>query len=117
VAERVIAENIDIASLTKLCRDALAETKAMRRDLADVQGLALKTVDVLTKLERRNEARSAVVDGRFAVVDARLNGLDQRMSDLKDDLELMVRRELMGAIGVFESGVAGLIEAEPRRKK
>jgi hypothetical protein len=133
-----MAENVDITLLAKLCQDTLAETKAIRRELADVQRLAVKTVDVLSLMERRNEARfNAVetrfaaiderlaaiegrfgvadtrfpaIDSRFAGVDARLRGIDQRMSDLKDDLELMIKRELMSALGSFETRMVGLIE-------
>jgi hypothetical protein len=111
-----MADKVDIALLAKLCQDTLAETKAIRQDLANVQMLATKTVDVLTKMEKRNEARSAAVDGRFAIVDARLSGLDQRIGDFKDELGLMIRSELMGALGSFEAKMVGLIEDRLARK-
>jgi len=119
-----MAENVDITLLAKLCQDTLTETKAVRRDLAAVQRLAIKTVDVLSRMEQRNEARFAAIDDRFAVVDtrfaaidsrfvavdSRLRGIDQRIGDLKDDLQLMIKSELMGALGNFEVRMLGLIE-------
>ena len=114
-----MAETVDITLLAKLGQDTLAETRAVRRDLADVrrdladvQGLAVKTVDVLTKRERRNEARYEAMDGRFAVVDARLHGLDQRVSHLKDDLKLTIRSQLMSV----DTKVVKLIEERLARR-
>jgi hypothetical protein len=134
----------NVALLAELCQDTLTETKAIRRQLADVQSLAVKTIDVLSLMERRSEARLhaietrfaaiderlagiegrfgasdtrfAAIDSRFAVVDARLRGIDQRVSDLKDDLELMIKRELMTVLGSFETRMAGLIEERLARR-
>jgi hypothetical protein len=139
-----MAENVDITLLAKVCQDTLSEAKAIRRDLADVQSLAVKTVDVLGLMERRSEARFnvietrfaaiderltaiegrfgvadtrfAAIDSRFAGVDARLRGIDQRMTDLKDGLELMIKRELMTALGSFELRMIGLIEERLARR-
>jgi hypothetical protein len=126
-----MAENVDITLLAKICQDNWAETKAMRRELAEVQRLAIKTVDVLVGMEQRNEGRFAAIEARFAgiddrfsvidtrfaavdsrfiAVDSRLRGIDQRITDLKDDLQLMIKRELMGALGNFETRMAALIE-------
>jgi hypothetical protein len=125
-----MAENIDITLLAKLCQDTLAETKAIRRDLGDVQRLAVKTVDVLGKMAQHNEARFAAIDARFseidkrfgvmdirfaamdtrfASVDARLRGIDQRLADLKDELQLTIKSELMAALGNFETRMVELI--------
>jgi hypothetical protein len=71
--ERSRAENVDIALLAKFCQDTLAEIKAIRHDLAAVQQLAVKTVDVLVKMEQRNEMR-------FNSIEARLVGLDERLT-------------------------------------
>jgi hypothetical protein len=64
------AESIDVTLLAKLCQVNLTETRVIRCELADLQRLAIKTVEVLTKMERRNEARNAAINGRFSVVDA-----------------------------------------------
>jgi len=139
-----MVENVDITLLAKLCQDTLAETRAIRHDLAAVQRVATKTVDVLNKMEQRNEARSAAIeirfaaiddrftamdsrfavidslaaiDWRFAAVDSRLRGIDQRIGDLKDDLEPMIKSELMGALGNFEVRMMGLIEERLARRE
>src|SRR5262245_4458480 len=133
-----MVENIDITLLAKLCQDTLTETKAIRRDLADVQRLAVRTVDVLGEIEQRNAARCAAIetrlteidkrfveidkrfdivdtrfsaiDTRFAAVDARLLGIDQRIGGLKGELELTIKSELMTALGNFEARMIGLID-------
>ena len=133
-----MAENVDITLLAKVCQDTLAETKTIRRDLADVQRLAIRTVEVLARMEQRNEvrfnaleARFAMIDDRFAAidrcfgafdsrfaainsrfvaVDGRLRGIDLRIGDLKDEMQLMIKSELMGALGNFETRMMGLIE-------
>jgi hypothetical protein len=66
-----MAENVDITLLAKVCQDTLAETKALRREVADVQQLAIKTVDALLKLDQRNEARFNAIDARCAALDDR----------------------------------------------
>src|SRR5262245_12405822 len=126
-----MVENVDITLLAKLCQDTLTETKAIRRDLADVQRLAVRTVDVLGEIEQRNAARFAAIetrlteidkrfavfdtrfsaiDTRFAAVDARLLGIDQRIGGLKGKLELTIKSELMTALGNFEARMIGLID-------
>lgn len=130
-----MANNVDITLLAKLCQDALAETKAMRLDLAAVQQLAVRTADVLVKMEQRNEARFAAlearfgtvddrftalearlntrfsaIDSRFAAVDGRLRGIDLRIGDLRDGLELTIKTELMSALGNFETKMLALID-------
>lgn len=127
-----MVENVDITLLTRLCQDTLAETRAIRSDLADVQRLAVRTVDVLTRMAQHNDARFATIDARFGAiddrfsmmdmrfaaidsrfvaVDARLRGIDQRIADLKGELELTIKSELMSALGSFETRMVGLIEA------
>ncbi len=56
------------------------------------------------------DTRFAAIDARFAAVDARLRGIDQRIGNLKDELQLMIKSELMGALGNFEVRMVGLIE-------
>lgn len=138
-----MAENADITLLAKLCQDTLTETKAIRRDLSNVQRLAVNTVDVLSKMAQHNEARFAAMDARFsaidarfgaiderfgvmdtrfaaidtrfASVDARLRGIDQRLADLKDELQLTIKSELMAALGNFETRIVELLETRLAR--
>lgn len=83
------ADNIDLAFLAKLARDNLAELKEMRREVTDVRRLALQTVDVLRKMEQR--------------LDARMTGLDARMVAVRDDVELMIKSEIMGSLAYRDS--------------
>jgi hypothetical protein len=127
-----MAENVDIALLAKLCEDTLVETKAIRRDLATVQGLAVKTVEVLSKMAQHNETRFAAVDARFAeidgrfrvidtrfaaidtrfaAVDAELRGINQRIGNLGGELQLMIKSELMTALGNLETRMVELLES------
>jgi hypothetical protein len=39
------------------------------------------------------------------------------MSDLKDDLELMIKSELMGALGSFETRMIALIDERLARRE
>jgi hypothetical protein len=116
-------EPINIASLTRLCHDNLAELRAMRRDLADFQKLAVKSLDALNKIEQRSEAsftidnrlsevdtRFAAIDARFAAVGGRLRGIDLRIGDLKGGLESTIRTELMSALGNFEAKMLALVD-------
>jgi hypothetical protein len=54
-----MVENVDITLLAKVCQGTLAEARAIRRELADVQRLAVKAVDMLSLMERRNKIHGA----------------------------------------------------------
>jgi hypothetical protein len=90
-----MVDNVDITLLAKLAQDNLAETKAMRRDMADmrreltgVRTLALQTADYMRKMEQR---------------------LDARIVGVRDDLELMVKSELMGSLANFEVKMGNML--------
>ena len=126
-----MAENLDIDLLAKLCQDTLTETKAIRRDLSTVQGLAARTVEVLSQMAEHNDARFAAIDTRFAeidgrfrvidtrfgaidtrfaAVDAQLRGINQRIGNLAGELQLMIKSELMTSLGNFETRMVELLE-------
>ncbi len=71
-----MTDTVDLAFLAKLAQANLAELKELRRDVIDVRRLALQTVDVLRKMEQR---------------------LDARLIGVRDDVELMVKSEIMGS--------------------
>lgn len=56
------------------------------------------------------DTRFSAIESRFVAVDARLRGIDLRIGDLKDDLQLMIKSELMSALGNFETRMVGLID-------
>jgi hypothetical protein len=117
-------EDVNIALLAKVCQDALADTNAIRRQLADVQSLAARIIEVLRNAEHRNEARLAMIDARFATIDTRLaaidtrfaaldswlRGIGQRMGDHNSELVLTITSEVMIALGKMETRLVGLIE-------
>ena len=57
----------------------------IRREMTDQRTLLLAIVDQGQRLERR------------------MGELDRRMGEMKDDIELMLKAELMGRMGNFES--------------
>lgn len=70
----------------------LEQLKLIRREIADLRTLALQTVEHTRRIDRRM--------GEF---DHRMGELDRRMGELRDDIELMVKAELMGRLGHFET--------------
>ena len=112
-----MTENVDLSLLAKLARDNLAETKALRGEVADVRTLSLQTVEYMRRMEQRLDARISGVDarisdldGRIANVDSRISGLDDRMVGIRDDLEIMLKSELMGRLGHFETRMENLLD-------
>lgn len=71
-------ETIDLSFLARQNEKILAELAAMRRETSDVRHLTLATADYLRRFERR-------------------------VSELKDDVELMLKSELMGWAANFET--------------
>jgi hypothetical protein len=118
-----MAENVDNTLLLQVLKE-------IRKEQRDQRTLLLQTSEYTRKLERLMESRLGAVDQslaainarfgavepRFSAVDQRLSAIDQRISGLKDDLELMIKSELMGALGNFEVRMMGLIEERLARK-
>ena len=63
----------------------LALLRDLRKDLAEQRTLLLATVDAVRRMEKRFDA------------------LETRISHARDDIELMVKSELMGRLGHFET--------------
>ena len=90
-----MAEPADLALLARLAQENLGEVKGVRRELADVRReladvrtLALQTTDYMRKMEQR---------------------LDARIVAVRDDLELMLKSELMGRLAHFETKIETLL--------
>jgi hypothetical protein len=62
----------------------------IRNEMRDHRALLLESIDQARTLERH--------------VDARLLALDQRVTEFKDDLELVIKSELMGLVGGLANG-------------
>ena len=98
-----MTDNVDITLLAKLSQETLTAVQAMRRELADARALARETFEYMRKMESRHEQRFIGVDQRIAGVDQRLVGIDQRITDLKDELELIIKAEIGGRLTNFEN--------------
>jgi hypothetical protein len=64
----------------------------IRKELRDVRTLALQLVDRGDRLERH------------------MVEIERRLADAKEDMHLMVKSELMGTLGNFESRIMVMIE-------
>jgi hypothetical protein len=64
--------------------------KEIRSEMRDHRALLLESIDQGRSLERH--------------MDARLLALNQSVKELKDDLELVIKSELMGLVGGLANG-------------
>jgi hypothetical protein len=97
-----MAENVDLTLLAALARENLTETRALRREVADVRTLALQSLDYMRRMEQR-------LDGRISGLDGRISAVDSRIGSLRDDLELMIKAELMGRLAHFETRIETML--------
>ncbi|MGF9565479.1 hypothetical protein [Neorhizobium sp. JUb45] len=75
---------IDLNFIAKLLQRTNEEVRALRKDVADIRTLTLQTYDFSRRLERREV-------------------------ELKDDLEVMVKMELTGALAHLQSKLEGTL--------
>ncbi|WP_147407847.1 hypothetical protein [Rhodopseudomonas palustris] len=78
-------EPISLDVLASLCRQTLQETRATRKEVADVRTLSLQTIDYARRIERR-------------------------VAEQRDDLELMLKAELGGALANMQSQLEGHLQ-------
>ncbi len=74
--------DVDLTLLASLARESLEQGREIRRELRDLRTLTLNTTDYLRRLDRR-------------------------VSELRDNLELMVRSKLMGRFAHLETRLSG----------
>lgn len=75
---------IDLNFIARLLQRTNEEVRALRKDVADIRTLTLQTYDFSRRLERRE-------------------------IELKDDLEVMVKMELTGALAHLQSKLEGTL--------
>jgi uncharacterized membrane protein YccC len=80
----------DLTLLTKLAEQTLGEIRQLRRELADVRTLTLQNSEYSRRIERRT-------------------------NELKEDLELMIKSELMGQLSNVETRLEASIEGISHR--
>ena len=85
-----MTETVDLALLAKLAEQTLAEVCQLRKEVADVRTLALQSTEFTPRMERR-------------------------VNELKDDLELMLKSELMGQLTNVESRIEASIDGLSER--
>jgi hypothetical protein len=78
-----MADSMDSALLLDLLKE-------VRNEMRDQRALLLESIDHARTLERH--------------MDARLLALNQSVKELKDDLELVIKSELMGLVGDLANG-------------
>jgi len=110
-----------IANLRSLVEHSLEEQAILRREMAetrravaDVSGDVAQLTRTVAAISRTGaESRSEVADIRsltLALVDQGRR-LDRRFTEFRDDMELMVKAELMGRLGHFEIRIENRLSA------
>ena len=74
-----------------MLQEIQAEQRSHRTELRDVRSLLLSQVEQGRRLDRR-----------IVEVERRLGTIEARISEVSDDLELMLKSELMGRLGHLE---------------
>ncbi len=78
---------------------SLAISRELRTDQRKQLTLLLRLVDAAQRYDRR----FSEIDRRFSEVDRRFSQLDIRLSETRDEIELMLKSELMGRLTHFET--------------
>ncbi len=74
-------------------REMQIEQRVIRTELRDIGTVVLAVAEQGRRLERR------------------IDHVETRMAELKDDLELMIKTELMGRLGHFETQIGHRLDA------
>jgi hypothetical protein len=94
--ECIVAENVDNALMFEVLKE-------IRKEQRDQRTLLLLTTERVDKLDRHFEER-------FLGVERKLLDLQERMSSVKDDLALMIKSELLGALTHFQTKIENYVE-------
>jgi hypothetical protein len=86
---------VSYEALQALAQRNLEESAAIRRDYREMRSLVLGMHDQMRR---------------------RFDDVDRRLNDLRDDLELMIKAELMGRLGHFETQIEARIAALTEHK-
>jgi hypothetical protein len=91
-----MADNVDNALMLEIL-------KGIRKEQRDQRTLLLSTSECVDRLDHHFEER-------FLGVERKLLSLEERMSSMKDDLALMVKSELLGALTHFQTKAENYVE-------
>jgi hypothetical protein len=95
-----MADTADLTFLGKQSEAILAELRELRREVGAVRTLGMQVSEYCRRLEKRVE-----------LVDRRIGESNERIGALKDDLELIVKSEIMGSQTHFTTQIEELIES------
>ena len=80
-------ETITLEFLARLCEQMLQEMRALRKEVAEIRTLTLQTIEYSRRIERR-------------------------MTEQRDDLELMIKAELGGALAHMQTQMENHLQLE-----
>ena len=83
--------DVTLEMLQGLVQRSLDEQSAIRKENNEMRSLLLALVDQTRRVERR-----------MADMERRFGDVERRLSEVVSDVELMVKSELMGRMGIFE---------------
>jgi chromosome segregation ATPase len=114
-----MSEIVDLNFLARLIERNNAEQREMRAELADMRGelggVRGDLVDVRNDLADMRRAILQLIE-KAQRHERRFDELEHRIVETKDDMELMIRSELMGRLAHFEtrleSRFGGLAEGD-----
>jgi hypothetical protein len=92
-----MAETVDNSLLLEILKE-------IRKEQRDQRTLLLLTSEHVRKLDQLTETR-------LLAIERKILNVEERISGLKDDLELMLKSELLGSLGNFETRIESLIES------
>jgi hypothetical protein len=84
--------DVSLELVQSLIERGLSEHAATRREMADMRTLLLGLNDKVNRLDRK------------------VDEMRREMHEVKDDIELMLKAELMGRMGNFETRIEASIE-------
>jgi predicted nucleic acid-binding Zn-ribbon protein len=90
---------VSLDLIGKILLDIQTEQRAIRAQLRDMQTIVLAVADQGRRIERR------------------VTEIDRRFNDQRDDLELMIKAELMGRLGNFEIKIEHRLDAFEERMR
>ena len=80
-------DRVSLELIGTVLRDMQAEQRAIRAENRESRGLLLSLAEQLRRLDRR------------------IDDVERRIVEQRDDLELMIKAELMGRLGHFETQI------------
>jgi hypothetical protein len=94
-------KQVTLEFIGKQLEKVLAEMRELRRDVTNSVTLATKNLDFSRRVERR-----------LGELDERVTQTNRRIDEIKDDLEVMFKAEIMGQLNHFETRLSRMLGDE-----